>query len=258
MILHIPHSSTFIPHDIRSTFPLADEQLQSELLHMTDWFTDELFGLADDTVKRLVYGVSRLVCDPERYCDDALEPMASKGMGVIYTKTSDGRTLRGQLSADQRQHLIDGFYIPHHAALESGVRGELDTRGFSLIVDCHSFSSVPLPHEPDQDTRRPDLCIGTDTVHTPSWLVETIQRFAASVGWTVSIDRPFSGTIVPAPVYANDARVLSVMLELNRKLYMDQATGVRTADFQRCRDTVVLLLADIRDNAERYCRGLGQ
>ena len=40
------------------------------------------------------YEVSRLVCDPERFPDDANEPMAPVGMGVVYTATHDLAKLR--------------------------------------------------------------------------------------------------------------------------------------------------------------------
>ena len=53
---------------------------------MTDHFTDELFAGSSGTA-RVVYPVSRLVVDPERFVDDAQETMVSRGMGVIYTKT---------------------------------------------------------------------------------------------------------------------------------------------------------------------------
>jgi len=240
MILHIPHSSIGIPDDVRSTFKVSDNQLQSELLKMTDWFTDELFE-ADDT-RRLVYPVSRLVCDPERFAVDSDEPMASKGMGAIYTKTSEDSTLRPQLSAEERQHLLERFYVPHHAALEALVQAELKEQGFCLIIDCHSFSSVPLPHEPDQNPDRPQLCIGTDNFHTPKWLIQSLKQSAMNLDWTVEINRPFSGTIVPMSAYTKITRVFSVMLELNRSLYMDEKTGKRSATFINCRSSVSTIL----------------
>jgi N-formylglutamate deformylase len=50
-------------------------------------YVDELFSWLGD--RAVMFGVSRLVVDPERFVDDDQEAMASKGMGVIYTRTSD-------------------------------------------------------------------------------------------------------------------------------------------------------------------------
>lgn len=82
MILHIPHASRVIPPDCRVAFLLDDLALERELDTLTDAFTDELFTCSSAT--RIIYPVSRLVVDPERYLDDSIEPMAAVGMGVIY------------------------------------------------------------------------------------------------------------------------------------------------------------------------------
>lgn len=89
LLAHVPHSSTRIPPDIRKSLSIRDAALSMEILEMTDWFVDELFSFIPEMGGILVkYGVSRLVVDPERFEDDEKEIMVSKGMGVIYTKTS--------------------------------------------------------------------------------------------------------------------------------------------------------------------------
>ena len=94
-ILHIPHSSTFIPEDIRSDILLSDKELVAEIQLMTDWHTDELFDQAASYLGYSIkFAVSRLVVDPERFVDDESEGMTEVGMGVIYTKTSSGKPLR--------------------------------------------------------------------------------------------------------------------------------------------------------------------
>jgi len=83
LILHIPHSSTKIPKDLRSQFIISDAELVDKIHHMTDAYTDDLFPAE---YERLVFPVSRIVCDPERFADDSMESMAAKGMGVNYTR----------------------------------------------------------------------------------------------------------------------------------------------------------------------------
>lgn len=233
MILHIPHSSSLIPDDVRETFVLSDKELKAELLTMTDAFTDELFSLANGEATRIVYPVSRLVTDPERFTDDSQEPMAQKGLGVVYMKTSEGRVLRDHLSALQRQELIDRYYRPHHLALRDAVEAELNGRGEALIIDCHSFPASPLPYEDDQNPDRPDICIGTDRYHTPPELADSLIRSCREVGFSVAVNRPFAGSMVPLDYYEKDSRVQSIMIEINRRLYMDERTGKKNQGFEK-------------------------
>lgn len=91
-IRHIPHSSTEIPESYREPFFLSGEKLDREVLRMTDWYTAEIFGGGGE--RDLVFPVSRLLVDVERFENDDEEIMASRGMGVLYTKTHDLRPLR--------------------------------------------------------------------------------------------------------------------------------------------------------------------
>ena len=50
---------------------------------MTDTFTAELFPPTAHAAERIVFPVSRLVCDVERFPDDADEPTAARGMGAV-------------------------------------------------------------------------------------------------------------------------------------------------------------------------------
>jgi N-formylglutamate deformylase len=114
----------------------------------------------------------------------------------------------------------------------------LEWSGTALILDCHSFATVPLPSEPDQSPDRPDVCLGTDEVHTPAALAGALERSLAAEGLIVRRDAPFEGTLVPARFCRTDARVRSVMIEVRRGLYCDEATGEPTARFDRVRATL--------------------
>jgi N-formylglutamate deformylase len=110
IVIHVPHSSTVIPADVREQFVLSDAELGDELLHMTDWYVDELFALPAAEAVTVAYPVSRLVCDPERFENDEKEPMAARGMGVIYTATHELKQLRRQLQPAERERLLERYY----------------------------------------------------------------------------------------------------------------------------------------------------
>jgi N-formylglutamate amidohydrolase len=231
IVAHVPHASTVIPPAVRAGILLDDEDLARELVRLTDHGSDRLFAwLGGVGATRLVNGRSRLVVDPERFPDDADEPMASAGQGAVYTRTADGRPLRA-LDDAARAALIAGVFVPYHDALTSLVAEALDRAGECLVIDCHSFATEPLPSEADQSPGRPDVCIGTDVFHTPPGLVAGLRESLAAEGFRVAVDRPFAGSIVPGTWYRRDARVRSVMLEVRRGLYCDEATGAPTAAF---------------------------
>jgi N-formylglutamate amidohydrolase len=220
VIIHMPHASRYIPKDMRDSICLNNAELEIELDKLTDHYTDELFSINNPNVALLKYPFSRYVADPERFPDESLEVMAEQGQGVIYTKTVDGKTLRESVTNAQREQLLSNYYWPHHKALDNLTKQALEAHGHALIVDCHSFPSSPLPVDLDQNPNRADICIGTDINHTPSELVQLIKEIFIDAGYSVAIDEPYAGTIVPTLYYNKDNRVKSVMIEINRRLYL--------------------------------------
>lgn len=236
MILHIPHADPTIPPDLREQFILPDSGLQEELLQSTDWFTDELFAGERCPVVR--FPVSRLVVDPERFEDDASEPMSAVGRGVVYLSTKDGIPLRRQITTREREALLRRYYHPHHSRLTDAVLSELTRTGGALLVDAHSFPSTAWKLEPRPDARRPDFCIGTDPFHTPPELAERARSFLAGRGYSVLENEPYGGSLVPMEFYRSDTRVASIMIEVNRRIYMDESTGSRGPKFSRIQSVV--------------------
>ena len=222
---HVPHASTRIPSAERARLLVDDATLAAEVLRLTDAHTDRLYAwIRELGGGLLVNRTSRLVVDPERFPDDGREPMARVGQGAVYTRTTDGRPLR-QPDAAERRRLLETWFEPYHAALATLVGEALARFGACLVIDGHSFSSTPLPSEPDPDPDRPDVCLGTDPFHTPAALVDALRTALAAEGFRVAVDRPFAGSLVPLRWYGTDPRVTSVMLEVRRGTYMDEATG---------------------------------
>ncbi len=231
VVAHVPHSSTLIPADVRAEILLPDNELRAELVRLTDWYTEELFAwLSDLGVTRFVNRLSRLVFDPERFLDELAEPAAAHGQGVVYWRGTNGQPLREQ-DADLRAQRVEQIYRPYHAALDAVVADLLEEFGECTLVDCHSFPSVPLPSEIDQAADRPDICIGTDPLHTPPELVDEMTAAFESEGFRIKRDSPFAGTFVPSGFFGQDRRVRSVMIEVRRGLYLNEVTAEPLPDF---------------------------
>jgi len=233
LIIHVPHSRAEIPDWVLEQLLLSGDALDVELLRMTDAHLDELFDLPPDEARMIVYPVSRLVCDPERFEDDAREEMAEVGMGVIYTATHAGGKLREPPTAEERKVLLAKFYQPHHARLTAAVAEALVRSDACLIVDAHGFASQWLPFEGEGRGQRPMVNLGTDEFHTPAWLRDKAVAAFSSRFASVTLDVQSAGALVPTAYYRADRRVSSIMVELNRGLYMNEVTGEKLADFDR-------------------------
>lgn len=242
VLLHIPHSSTEIPADVRAGILLDDEELAREILTIADLYTGELFELA--SASRVRNQWCRLVFDPERFRDDREESMAAHGMGAIYVRTVHGKPLRN-LDFAAREAMMRRFYDPYHAVLENEVSRILERYGTCLIVDCHSFTSRALPFEADQVSPRPDICIGTNDFHTPEALPRRIEELCDARGLAARRDWPFAGTLTPMRYYRKESRVRSVMIEVNRRLYMEEATGKKTGGFVPTKSFIGELLREL-------------
>ena len=146
IIVHIPHSSTKIPKLFQKEFLPEEEKLRSELLCMTDWYTDELFSCPDCLT--VVHQYSRLVCDPERFLDPEEEIMWRKGMGMYYTRMSDGgRLKRDPLSSPEGLRAYGRalqIYRRHHSRLTEAVRRQLDQFTFILSVQKSAWARIRI------------------------------------------------------------------------------------------------------------------
>jgi N-formylglutamate amidohydrolase len=220
VILHIPHASYTIPKDIRNTFKLTKDELNLELSKLTDHYTDILFEVSGHDEIKIVFPISRMAVDPERFVEDSKEEMAKCGQGVLYTHTTDGKLFRTNQTSHQRKEILKKYYIPHHKQLEQYVQNALDTHGKALIIDCHSFPQIPLPMDRNKTIPRPDICLGSDSYHTSETLLKVLKEKCAKNSWTVKVNQPYSGTMIPLRYYQKDTRVQSIMIEVNRGLYM--------------------------------------
>lgn len=241
LILHIPHSAIKIP--IKDGYVLNDKILDNEILKLTDWHTEDLYSSNES--ERIVFEYSRIFCDPERFSNDSLEPMAKVGMGVLYEKTDDGEIMR-IISKELRNKILNQYYFKHHSKLNDAVKKQLKLNNRALILDCHSFPDIPMKRSQHKIVPRPDFNIGTDKFHTPKKLLDISTDFFKQRNFTLGINYPFSGSIVPMEYYKKNKSVESIMLEINRKLYLKEGTNEKSENYRETKKIVQEYIALIK------------
>lgn len=250
ILVHIPHSKTKIPVEFMGLFSISDQDIKNELIKMTDLYTDELFASKYDTV---IFPFSRLICDVERFRDDSAEIMSKKGMGICYTSTSNQTPLK-TVTEEHRSFIMQKYYEPHHNKIFNIVKQKLECYGSCLIIDAHSFASEPLPYEYQQDSHRPDICIGSDEYHTPVWVSKYCLDYFKTLGYKVNINTPFSGTIIPMQFYQKEPAVYSIMIEVNKKLYLNESNGNKNDKFYQTQHNIELFL----ESLSNFCETAGK
>ena len=210
VIIHIPHSGTEFPSsNCNKSLLYKDIQLS------TDWFTDAIFKTDLTTVKA---PLSKLYVDVERFVPDEMDKF---GRGFYYTKDSFFNTFRDESDKE------DAFarFCTYHEYFNRLVDEKFDEVGFCTIIDCHSFNEEKLPFESFSD--RPEICIGTDSFHTPKWLEDEVVSFFKEQGFKVLVNSPYSGSFVSQKHYKKDKNVFSIMIEINKKLYIHDTTKIK-------------------------------
>jgi N-formylglutamate deformylase len=241
VLLHVPHAGTRIPADVRVGIDLGDDALRREVMLMTDARTDglatsALYGLGVEPTL-VINQLSRLVVDPERFLDER-ELLDAVGMGAVYTRTHDGQPLRRDDPAE-RDALIERYFHPYTRAVESAVDEVLDRQGRCALIDLHSYPPAALPYEQRPQSPRPQICLGTDAVHTPATLLDQALDVFTDHGFEVKVDTPFSGAYVPPKHHGADPRVTSIMVEVRRDVYLRD--GFATFDPAGSRHVVAAL-----------------
>lgn len=225
LLIHIPHSSLYIPEEYRRTSLISRAELDEENLFMCDTGVRELVPEAL-IGNELIFPYSRLYCDVERF-RDGWEPMDAYGMGYIYTRDSRGREIfRPDIS---HRAEVDLIYEAHHRQLNERVSAILGEYGRCLIIDLHSYS--------DEAVRRifgytgcPDVCIGLDEGSLPPEssgfsefdrraLVQGIKNTFRGLGLSTMINYPYKGSIMPNRFFGKkESGIVSIMLEINKRV----------------------------------------
>ena len=239
IILHIPHASQNLPDNFFKNKE-GKELLMKESSPLIDYFTDDLFRPSvkyDRRFKMLVAHYCRTLLDVERLKNDPLE---KRGMGILY-----GKGERRSLFAlkDGIDELMLSYYDDYNDKAAEIIR----SCSFPLIIDCHSFSSHSTKLvEMTPEMAEIDICLGynEDETRPSDDFIDIVEKHFAAYGYNVARNRPFSNSkTFDTGNYPHH----SLMIEINKKLYMNEETLEKTAGFNRLQNCLFDLYDTILD-----------
>ena len=229
ILLHIPHSSTRFPEHSNHNF----EELNEEERELIDYYIDELFQPSTPmwNIHSIIYPYCRLYCDVERLLDDPLEKYGL-GFHYEYDVKDEFLPLIGEKFCSREDSFKE--YVRHHSEATLKIC-ELSKHRL-LMIDCHSFSSRPtILNETPSDV---DICIGFNDDRTKPYkgMLDRIIRFFEEHGYKVSVNSPFSNSkTFPVSKFFHYS---SVMIEVNKRLYMNEDTLEKTEGFLKLRQNI--------------------
>ena len=252
-----PHSGDIYPRDMGMAAGLDAASLRSA----EDALVDRLIAPGRTRGATLLLGrLGRAWVDLNRDPEDldpvliedldgrAASPRAAAGYGVIPRLTGDGRPIYDRrLTADEAATRIARVHAPYHAALDGLMRAAHARHGAAYLVDWHS-----MPARATQGAggaRGPDVVLGDR--HGSSCaadLTRRLRRAFEALGWRVALNQPYSGGWTTQRWGRPAEGFHAVQIELNRALYLDEATMQPGIGWSRCASGVArvieTLLAD--------------
>jgi N-formylglutamate amidohydrolase len=227
-----------------------------------DAFVDQLFGAAPDQGAPLIAArAPRAFVDLNRGPDEldpALvrglkrgghNPRVSSGLGVIPRVVAGGREIyRGKLTQAEAQARLQEHWYPYHGRLKSLMDESLALFGQAILVDCHS-----MPHEAVESlcrtgTVKPEIVVGDRFgASAGADVVERIEAAFRDAGFRVGRNTPFAGAFT-AQAYGRPLRGQHVVqIEIDRSLYMDEATIRPLPRFDTVRERLARIVAEIAE-----------
>lgn len=248
LLVDVSRSGREYPTDFRSQVPFSAVH-DNVSMHVDDLWGDApavggtlLFALFPNTyidVNRDELDIDADLIDGE--WPVPLNPTASKrGLGLLKAKSRYGEPLQERkLTVAEVVERLDGYHRSYHAEMRRILDGFKDRFGKAYQLSCHCMSAIGAPTHVDPGQERADFCLGyqgnvdggSATETASKDYVEFLAATIRSLGYTCTINFPYAGGELIGR-YGNPSQgVESVLVEINKKLFMDTKTFRKTDGF---------------------------
>lgn len=240
LVLDSPHSGTVYPEDFRPVCDIAT------LRRAEDTHVEKLYAFAPAMGAAWIEAhFPRSYLDANRdttELDTALldgpwtEPLSDDprvlskvrlGKGLVWKLTDEGLPIYDRLlTVDEVRGRIDSCWRPYHAAVAQAIDDAHARHGYSIHINCHSMPAIAGSHATDfPGLAHADFVIGDrDGSTADPALSQKICEHLRERGYSVDYNHPYKGVELVRRHGRPAENRHSIQIEINRKLYMDEAT----------------------------------
>ncbi|MDB5958387.1 MAG: Formimidoylglutamase [Ramlibacter sp.] len=240
LVLDSPHSGVQYPADFRPACDLATlrraedthvEKLYDFAPSLGVAWIEALFPRsyldANRNTTELDVDLLQDAWDGELATDPVVLSKVRLGKGLVWRFTDDGVPIYDRkLTAAEVRARIANCWQPYHEAVSQAIEKAHATHGYSIHLNCHSMPSVAAANATEfPGLAHADFVIGDRDGSTASpalsqVLVETLRGF----GYDVAYNHPYKGVELVRRYGDPATSRHGIQVEVNRKLYMDEAT----------------------------------
>jgi N-formylglutamate deformylase len=262
-VYNSPHSGRRYPLSF-----LASSKLDGKSIRRSeDHYVDELFAAAPSLgapllvahFPRAYIDVNRepYELDPRMF-SGPLPPFANShsirvagGLGTIPRIVAENMEIyAGRLNVGEGLERIENVYKPYHARLRKLIARTHAHFGFGVLIDCHS---MPGNIRLSGSGIKPDFIIG-DRYGTSasSDLTNAAITFLEELGFTAVRNKPYAGGFITEHYGRPQRGLHALQVEVNRALYVDEATLQKRADFAVLAGAISVFMDNMARFVDRF------
>ena len=248
LVLDSPHSGTEYPADFQPAQPMA------ALRQAEDSFVDELFGTAPAHGATLIAArfprsyidPNRSILDIDTSLLDAPWPGPAQagrktqlGIGLIWRIMDTGEAIYARkLSIDEVKRRITEYHQPYQKAVQEALDAAYEHFGTVYHVNCHSMPALSSRVSEDGPGKpRADFVLGDrDGTTCSAEFTALVAGTLRGLGYEVKVNDPYKGVELVRAFSDPQGHRHSLQVEVNRRLYMDEQTREKNANFPVLRD----------------------
>lgn len=168
----------------------------------------------------------------------------SAGLGTIPKIVATNVNIYdGKIPLSDAFDRINSFYVPYHQKLYEALSSMRERFGFAILIDFHS---MPGKLKFFGGTKQPDFILGDQ--HGRS-CAQSFSAYAADLlcekGYTVSLNRPYSGGFITAHYGDVANNIHSLQIEINRSLYLNEISLEVNNNFLHLKRDLIDFAADL-------------